>query len=128
MKFIVYAMIAVTGVFCSLSVVSAEELELQEITHNTYAIVGSLDNRTPDNLGNNATFGFVVTTEGVVLIDAGGTYKGAQKIHEVIQRVTDKPIVKVINTGGQDHRWLGNSYFKRLGAEIIAHEKAVKDQ
>jgi glyoxylase-like metal-dependent hydrolase (beta-lactamase superfamily II) len=109
-------------------VVLSEELELQEITTNIYAIVGSLDNRTPDNLGNNATFGFVVTTEGVVLIDAGGTYKGAQKIHEVIQRVTDKPIVKIINTGGQDHRWLGNSYFKRLGAEIIASEKAVKDQ
>ncbi len=128
MKVTVQCMLVVIGIFCSLPVVSAEKLELQEVSNNIYAIVGSLDNRTPDNLGNNATFGFVVTTEGVVLIDSGGTYKGAQKIHEVIQRITDQPIVKVINTGGQDHRWLGNSYFKRKGAEIIANAKAAKDQ
>ncbi len=114
--------------FSSLAVQATEELELQKVTNNVYAIVGGIENRTADNLGNNATFGFVVTTEGVVLIDSGGTYKGAKKIHEVIQRVTDKPVVKVINTGGQDHRWLGNGYFKGLGAEIIANSKAVKDQ
>ena len=108
--------------------VGADDLALTRVTDNVYAVVGSMENRTPDNLGNNSTFGFVVTTEGVVLIDSGGTYKGAKKIHEVIRRITDKPVVKVINTGGQDHRWLGNGYFKSLGAEIIANEKAVKDQ
>jgi glyoxylase-like metal-dependent hydrolase (beta-lactamase superfamily II) len=34
----------------------------------------------------------------------------------------------VINTGGQDHRWLGNAYFEKQGAQIIASEAAVKDQ
>ncbi len=33
----------------------------------------------------------------------------------------------VINTGGQDHRWLGNGYFKEQGAEIIAHADARAD-
>jgi glyoxylase-like metal-dependent hydrolase (beta-lactamase superfamily II) len=79
-------------------------------------------------LGNNSTFGFVVTTQGVVLIDSGGTYQGAKRIHKVIKQVTDKSVVTVINTGGQDHRWLGNGYFKKLGAKIIANDKAVEDQ
>lgn len=105
-----------------------ESLTLKKITDNTYAIVGDITNRTPKNLANNATFGFVVTTEGVVLIDAGGTYNGAKAIHTVIKSVTDKPVVKVINTGGQDHRWLGNAYFKEQGAQIIASKKAVIDQ
>ena len=118
MRVIVKFSIVAILLFSSLSVSSAEELELEEVANNVYAIIGSMDNRTPYNLGNNATFGFVVTTEGVVLIDSGGTYKGAKKIHEVIKRITDKPVVKVINTGGQDHRWLGNGYFKGLGAEI----------
>ncbi len=73
-------------------------------------------------------FGFVVTTEGVVLIDSGGSYRGAQKIDLLIKTVTDKPVVTVINSGGQDHRWLGNGYFRKIGAEIIASEEAVNDQ
>jgi len=107
---------------------ATDDLELREVTENVYAIVGSLGNRTPENLGNNATFGFVVTSEGVVLIDSGGTHKGAKQLHNVIERVTDKPIVTVINTGGQDHRWLGNEYFQNLGAKVIASRRAVADQ
>jgi len=46
-------------------------LKLQKVTENVYAIVGEPGNRTAGNLGNNAIFGFVITTEGVVLIDSG---------------------------------------------------------
>jgi glyoxylase-like metal-dependent hydrolase (beta-lactamase superfamily II) len=104
------------------------ELKLQKVTEDVYAIVGELGNRSADNLGNNATFGFVVTSEGVVLIDPGGTYRGAQRIDLLIKSVTGQPVVTVINTGGQDHRWLGNGYFKGQGAQIIASEVAVDDQ
>jgi hypothetical protein len=115
-------------VLSSSQVWADEKLRLQKVVENVYAIVGDLGNRTADNLGNNATFGFVVTTEGVVLIDSGGTYLGAQKIEQLIETVTDKAVVTVINSGGQDHRWLGNGYFKKLGAQIIASEDAVTDQ
>ena len=103
-------------------------LRLQKVTAEVYSIIGELGNRTALNLGNNATFGFVVTKQGVVLIDSGGTYQGAEEIAQLIKTVTDKPVVKVINTGGQDHRWLGNGYFKKLGAQIIASADAVNDQ
>lgn len=102
-------------------------LKLVEVTDNVWAIVGPLDNRTPKNLGNNATFGFVVTPAGVVLIDSGGSYLGAQKIHQKIKLVTDQPVKYVINTGGQDHRWFGNEYFSSLGAKIISSRKARED-
>ena len=102
-------------------------LQLKSVDKNIYAIVGPLGNRDPQNLGNNATFGFIVTSEGVVLIDPGGTYQGAAEIHKLIKTVTDKPVRIVINTGGQDHRWLGNGYFKQLGARIVANTKAVAD-
>jgi glyoxylase-like metal-dependent hydrolase (beta-lactamase superfamily II) len=107
---------------------SSEVLKIQKVTEDVYAIVGELGNRTPENLGNNATFGLVVTSEGAVLIDSGGTYKGAKEIHRLIKSITDKPVSIVINTGGQDHRWLGNGYFKEQGARLIASKKAVEDQ
>ncbi|KPJ87488.1 MAG: hypothetical protein AMJ53_18070 [Gammaproteobacteria bacterium SG8_11] len=105
-----------------------DKLFIQKVVDKVYAIVGPLGNRSPANLGNNATFGFVVTDDGVVLVDPGGTYKGAQRIHEVIKTVTNKPIKFVINTGGQDHRWLGNDYFQHQGAKVIASKNAVADQ
>jgi glyoxylase-like metal-dependent hydrolase (beta-lactamase superfamily II) len=105
----------------------ASALETIKIKENIYAIVGGLEQRSPSNLGNNATFGFVVTSEGVVLIDAGGTELGAKAIEQEVRSVTDKPIVTVINTGGQDHRWFGNHYFASLGAETITAMATAAD-
>ena len=104
-----------------------QELVLKKVTNNVWSIVGPLTNRTKENLGNNATFGFVVTDDGVVLIDSGGSYKGAKSLHEIIKTVTNKPIRYVINSGGQDHRWFGNDYFSSLGAKIISSKAAKKD-
>jgi glyoxylase-like metal-dependent hydrolase (beta-lactamase superfamily II) len=103
-------------------------LEVQKITDNVFALVGPLGDRSPENLSNNATYGVVVTSEGVVLIDSGGTYKGARRINESIKSLTNVPVKFVINTNSQDHRWLGNDYFRRHGAKIIAHQKTVEDQ
>ncbi|MCW9023306.1 MAG: MBL fold metallo-hydrolase [Gammaproteobacteria bacterium] len=103
-------------------------LKISKITANIYALVGELDQRSPANLGNNATFGVIVTQAGVVLIDSGGSYKGAEQIASAIKSITDKPVITVINTGGQDQRWLGNGYFRKKGAKIITSSAALKDQ
>jgi glyoxylase-like metal-dependent hydrolase (beta-lactamase superfamily II) len=107
---------------------AAAGLEVQPVTEGVYAIVGEMDQRSPENLANNATFGLVVTAAGLVLVDPGGTRAGAERIHEAIRTVSDRPVALVINTGGQDHRWLGNGYWKAQGARIVASEAAVADQ
>ncbi len=106
----------------------ADVLSVTEVAPDTYAIVGPKEQRNPQNLGNNATFGLVVTSEGAILIDAGGSYKGAAALHDAIRSVTDAKVVHVINTGGQDHRWIGNSYWQEQGASVIASEDAIADQ
>jgi glyoxylase-like metal-dependent hydrolase (beta-lactamase superfamily II) len=103
-------------------------LKTQKLADNVYALIGPVTNRDAENLGNNANFGVVVTEQGVVLIDPGATYQGARMIHDAIRAITDQPIRVVINSGGQDHRWLGNGYFKAQGARIISSEEAVEDQ
>lgn len=105
----------------------AQTLEVQPVAQDVWAIVGETEQRSATNLANNATFGLVVTPEGAVLIDPGGSYKGAMALHDVIRTVTDQPVTHVINTGGQDHRWLGNGYWREQGATIIASEAAVAD-
>lgn len=107
---------------------SAGSLEIQPVAEGVYALVGGKEQRSPENLANNATFGVVVTKDGVVLIDPGGSWKGAAEIDAAIRLVSDKPVRYVIDTGGQDHRWLGNSYWRARGATIIASADAVADQ
>ena len=110
------------------SIASGETLEVQAVTDGIWAIVGEKEQRSPENLGNNATFGLVVTSEGAVLVDPGGSWKGAAALDAVIRGVTDQPVKYVINTGGQDHRWLGNGYWQAQGAQVIASADAVADQ
>lgn len=112
----------------SARVVAEPVLQVEQLSDNVFALIGPITNRDPVNLGNNANFGVVVTDDGVVLIDAGATQRGAQMLHDAVRSITDQPVRYLINTGGQDHRWLGNAYFKSLGARVIASEDAVADQ
>ncbi len=116
------------AIFMTTPPALAENLEVQVVTGGVWALVGPHEQRSASNLANNATFGVVATGDGVVLIDAGGSWKGAEEIHAAIGSLTDEPVKFVINSGGQDHRWLGNGYWKLQGAKIIASARAVDDQ
>jgi glyoxylase-like metal-dependent hydrolase (beta-lactamase superfamily II) len=106
---------------------TALDLNFKQVAPGIYASIGELGLRTYENEGMNGNAGFIVTEAGVVVVDSGSSYQVAQKIHAAIRQVTQQPVKYVINTGGQDHRWLGNGYFKAQGAEIIANTKAVTD-
>jgi len=108
--------------------VIADDLKVLKVAENIYAMIGETTQRSSENLGNNANFGAIITNAGVVLVDPGGSLNGAKHIEKTVRQFSDKPIIKVINTGGQDHRWIGNDYFKQQGAEIIASTTAVEDQ
>ena len=103
-------------------------MQIEKVADNVYAIVGELNQRSAENYANNATFGVIVSNQGVILVDSGGSYKGAQQIEKLIKTISDQPVKIVINTGGQDHRWWGNGYFKQKGAHIISSKTAFNDQ
>ena len=105
----------------------ATAFEVQKVTDGVFALVGETTQRSPTNLANNSTHGVIITEDGVVLVDPGGSWNGAKRIHDEIKKLTDKPVKIVINSGGQDHRWLGNGYWKAQGVQIIASEAAVED-
>lgn len=100
----------------------------EKVAANVYAIVGPLGQRSPENDGLNANYGFIVTTRGVILIDSGASRLGAQKLEAAVRQVTKQPVRWVVNTGSQDHRWLGNDYFAGQGAEVIALARTAATQ
>ncbi|MBE0550425.1 MAG: MBL fold metallo-hydrolase [Rubrivivax sp.] len=105
----------------------AVQVRFQRVADGVYVHVGDKGPRTLENEGLNANIGLVVTPAGALLIDSGATFQSARQIHEAVKAVTPQPVKWVFNTGGQDHRWLGNGYFKAQGAEIIAHADAQAD-
>ena len=123
MKFVVRVLVILFACCASQAVA----LETVKVTDGIYAFVGEKQQRSPQNLANNATFGLIVTSDGAVLVDPGGSFKGAEMLHAAVRKVTDQPVRYVVNTGGQDHRWLGNGYWKAQGATIIASQAAVAD-
>ncbi|MBS4095481.1 MAG: MBL fold metallo-hydrolase [Sulfuricella sp.] len=105
----------------------ALDMNFRSVVPGVYAHIGETGMRTYDNEGMNANSGFIVTDQGVVVVDSGSTWKVAERIHTAIRKVTTQPVKYVINTGGQDHRWLGNGYFKAQGTEIVAAHTAIDD-
>lgn len=109
----------------TLAAQAAALIEPIKVADGVYALVGPLGQRDAENAGDNATFGAVVTPEGVMLIDSGAGDAGAKLIADALRTVTDKPVRWVINTGSQDHRWLGNAWFAARGARILALQTTV---
>jgi glyoxylase-like metal-dependent hydrolase (beta-lactamase superfamily II) len=67
---------------------------------------------------NNA---WLVTDEGVLVIDTRQHPRRGEELLAVIRRTTDKPIRWVVNTHAHGDHYFGNPVFKRAGATIVAH-------
>lgn len=123
--------VTLAGLLCLAgnTLVHADYLpKAERVADNVYALIGPLGQRSAKNDGLNANYGFVVARDGVILIDSGASRLGAEKIARAIGAVTDKPVRWVINTGSQDHRWLGNDYFAGRGARVVALARTVAGQ
>ena len=80
-----------------------------------------------DNSGHNNNLSFIVTGEGVVVVNAGSSYLLAKALHDEIKAVTTEPVVLVINENGQGHAMLGNSYWHERKVPILAHKVALEE-
>ena len=82
---------------------------------------------TYENSGHNNNLSFIVTGEGVVVINGGAAYGLAKALHDEIKQITDQPVKLIINENGQGHAMLGNSYWSEQGVPILAHIDAAEE-
>lgn len=104
---------------------STVPMQIQQVSEHCYYVQGEAGTAT-DNEGFISNAGVVVTTAGVVVIDALGSPSLGQQLMQQIRTVTDKPVVKVIVTHYHADHIYGLQYFKEMGAEIIAPAGAEK--
>ncbi|WP_171237871.1 MBL fold metallo-hydrolase [Ruegeria sp. HKCCA5763] len=98
-----------------------------EYIPGVYSAIGATAPPTYENSGHNNNLSFIVTGEGVVVINGGAAYGLAEALHQEIQAITDQPVKLVFNENGQGHAMLGNAYWSELGIPIIAHSDAAAE-
>ena len=96
-----------------------------EVIPGVFSAIGATAPPTYENTGHNNNLSFIVTGDGVVVINAGAADILAKALHEEIKAVTDEPVVLVINENGQGHANLGNGYWVDRGVKVIAHIDAA---
>jgi hypothetical protein len=115
------------GLLMTCGLAQALSVEFQRIADGVFVHVGDTGARTAANEGLNANIGLVLTP--------GRRGADRQRRH-LPERAADRAGCAqghaaahpwVVNTGGQDHRWLGNGYFQAQGAETIAHAGGEAD-
>lgn len=99
----------------------------QEVIDGTWSAIGAVAPITYANSGHNNNLSFVITSEGVLVVNAGGNYLLAKALHDEIKKRTDQPVKYVVLENGQAHAMLGTSYWQEQGATVIAHEDAAHE-
>jgi glyoxylase-like metal-dependent hydrolase (beta-lactamase superfamily II) len=92
-----------------------------KVTPRVYYVQGQPGVASAANEGFNSNAGFVVTDEGVVVVDALGTVPLGEALVKAIRKVTDKPIRRVVVTHYHADHFYGLAPLKKAGAEIWAH-------
>jgi len=101
-------------------------LPVYRLSDNTYMLFGNISTLNGNNRGFNANAGFIVTEQGVIVIDALGTPMLGRRLISTIHCITDKPIRYLIVTHNHpDHAYGAAAFDKVKDITIIAHEGTI---
>jgi len=97
-----------------------------EVIPGVFSAIGATAPPTYENAGHNNNLSFIVTGDGVVVMNGGASYGLAKALHSEIKAVTDQEVKLVFNENGQGHAVLGNNYWAEQGVPIVAHVDAAQ--
>jgi glyoxylase-like metal-dependent hydrolase (beta-lactamase superfamily II) len=104
--------------------VEAISVKPVRVSEHVWYVQGQSGPASAANQGYISNAGFVLTSEGVVVIDSLGTPALGRALLTAIRSVSNAPIRRVIVTHYHSDHFYGLPAFKSEGAEIWAHARA----
>jgi rhodanese-related sulfurtransferase/glyoxylase-like metal-dependent hydrolase (beta-lactamase superfamily II) len=98
-----------------------------EVADGIWSAIGATAPPTYENSGHNNNLSFIITSEGVVVVNAGASYLLAQALHAEIKQLTEQPVKFVSLENGQGHAMLGSNYWQEQGAKVIAQDNTARE-
>jgi glyoxylase-like metal-dependent hydrolase (beta-lactamase superfamily II) len=95
------------------------KLQPTKVSSDIHCFFGKAEMMDEHNNGNMSNSCFVRMGSGYLVIDSGPTYQYAQQAYSAMQKVDKLSLLYVIDTHIHDDHWLGNGYYKEIGATII---------
>lgn len=95
------------------------------IAPGVYAFIGDAGEVTPANSGFAGNAGFIIGTDGIIVIDTGISYRFAQEMLTAIQQISHQPIRLVILTHATQEFIFGAAFFQERGIPILAHRRTA---
>lgn len=106
------------------AVAPAQPVKAVQVAERVWFVQGGAALGSPANRNFISNAGFVVTDDGVVVIDALGAPVLAEELLAEIRRVTPQPVRHVVLTHYHADHVYGLQVFRAAGANIIAHPAA----
>jgi glyoxylase-like metal-dependent hydrolase (beta-lactamase superfamily II) len=105
-----------------------KDMSLKKVADNVYVVHGIHAMPDKNNKGFISNSGIVVSDEGVVIIDTGGSLQIGEMLLNKAREVTDKPVVAVFNTHLHGDHWMGNAAIRKAYPDVViyAHERAIE--
>ncbi|MET0117001.1 MAG: MBL fold metallo-hydrolase [Sedimenticola sp.] len=100
----------------------------QQVSDSTYVIIGPRGFPSVENQGFMNNPGWIITDQGVIVIDPGSSLQAGRMVMKRIRELTDKPVTHVFSTHVHGDHWLGNHAITEIypDAVIMAHPEMIR--
>ena len=95
-------------------------LQPRQIADGVWVIEGAVEDFSRGNGCNIINTGFIVTGEGVVVINTGPSRLYGEQQRRAIERVTQEPVVKVLNLNLHPDYFFGNQAWPEFSIQALA--------
>ena len=122
--------------FCLLFSVNAYSWDLgkegnfkfEKVNQNIYVMHGPLSEPNAANHGFMNNPGFIISDNGLIVIDPGSSYTVGNEVLNEIGKVTNKPILAVFNTHIHGDHWLANQAIQKKypSVKIYGHPEMIR--
>jgi quinoprotein relay system zinc metallohydrolase 2 len=117
------AFITLLLIACAHAEVGSSEFALESLGDGIYVHHGKHLDIDTGYQGDICNISFIVGSKGVAVIDTGGSLKVGNQLRNAIKKITDKPILYVINTHVHPDHIYGNAAFLQDHHQFVGHEK-----